>query len=238
MRRAGEAAGDQAPVVPVDAAAVVLVRGGDDVPQVLMAQRRKQASFAPGAWVFPGGLVEAQDRDAPDIPGLQADTACQQLVCQSQPHAYWWAAAREALEEVRLVPGLDEQTARELLHAELLAGRSFAELLSSAGIHGALADMAFCGYLVTPPPMPRRYATRFFMAACDGEPQVDGDEIIDARWIAPEAALQAHADGEFPIIFPQLMQLRRYAEFTSATALLDWARSGAGLPPTAGEEFV
>ena len=224
------------PATPIDAAAVVLVRGGNGAPEALMAQRRSKASFAPGAWVFPGGIVEAQDRSAPPIPNLQADVACQDLVCQSNPHAYWWAAAREALEEVRLAPGLDQDTARELF-AEL-DGSNFANLLSATGIHSALADMAFCGYLVTPPPMPRRYATRFFMAACDGEPQVDGDEIVDARWISPEAALAAHAAGEFPIIFPQLMQLRRYAEFTSATALLDWARSGAGLPAKAGEEFV
>lgn len=232
-----EPASGPTPVTPVDAAALVLVRGGDKTPEVLMAQRRKQASFAPGAWVFPGGIVEPQDRDAPEIPGLQANVACQQQVCQTNPHAYWWAAAREALEEVRLAPGLDEQTARELF-AELGTDACFADLLVSAGIHGALADMAFCGYLVTPPPMPRRYATRFFMAACDGEPQVDGDEIIDARWVSPDAALTAYASGDFPIIFPQLMQLRRYAEFTSAAALLDWARSGAGLPATPGDEFV
>lgn len=224
-------------MTPVDAAAVVLVRGGNAAPELLMAQRRKQASFAPGAWVFPGGLVEDQDRTAPAIPGLQADTACAHYVCETNPHAYWWAAAREALEEVRLVPGLDAETAHAL-HAEMLGGRTFAELLGSTGIHTALAEMAFCGYLVTPPPMPRRYATRFFMAACDGDPQVDGDEMIDARWVTPEAALQAHADGEFPIIFPQLMQLRRYAEFTSATALLEWARTGGGVPAPLGDQFV
>lgn len=232
-----ESAGGPVAATPVDAAALVLVRGGNATPEVLMAQRRKKASFAPGAWVFPGGIVEAQDQAAPDIPGLQADAACQQLVCQAKPHAYWWAAAREALEEVRLVPGLDAETARALF-AEVEQGQAFADLLSGTGIHGALADMAFCGYLVTPPPMPRRYATRFFMAACDGEPQVDGDEIVDACWISPTAALEAYAAGEFPIIFPQLMQLRRYAEFSSAIALLDWARSGAGLPTTPGAEFV
>lgn len=230
-------AGSEQAATPVDAAAVVLVRGGDTALEVLMAQRRKKASFAPGAWVFPGGIVEPQDRNAPAIPGLDASTACQQLVCQTEPHAYWWAAAREALEEVRLAPGLDAQTAREIF-AELGDDQNFADLLGAAGIQGALADMAFCGYLVTPPQSPRRYATRFFMAACDGEPQVDGDEIIAARWISPDDALTAYADGEFPIIFPQLMQLRRYAEFTNATALLAWASSGAGLPAAPGDEFV
>lgn len=205
-----------------------------------MAQRRADASFAPGAWVFPGGIVEDQDRAAPAIPGLDETAANDALGLRDGARAFWWAAAREALEEVRLLPDLEQDTARELFDS-LGTTASFSGRLCQAGIEDSLAGMAYCGFLVTPPALRRRYATRFFMARGDGDAQVDGDEIVDATWIAPETALKRHAAGDFPIIFPQLMQLmqlRRYAEFTSAESLLGWAHAGAERPMARGEQFV
>ena len=226
-----------APVEAVDAAALVLVRSGAAGPELLMAQRRPDAGFAPVAWVFPGGIVEDQDRAAPAIPGLDEPSANAALGVATGARAFWWAAAREALEEVRLMPGLDADTAQELFDS-IDASSSFSGRLCQAGIEGALAGMAYCGYLVTPPAMRRRYATRFFMARADGNPVVDGEEIVDARWIAPDDALARHAAGDFPIIFPQLMQLKRYVEFTSAESLLGWAQAGAERPTERGEQFV
>lgn len=47
------------------AATVVLVRDGDDSPEVLLIERPDRGSFA-GAWVFPGGKLEDADRDRDD----------------------------------------------------------------------------------------------------------------------------------------------------------------------------
>ncbi len=49
--------------VPRVAATVILMRGGDDGLEVLLAQRNPQARFMGGAWVFPGGAVSAEDGD-------------------------------------------------------------------------------------------------------------------------------------------------------------------------------
>jgi 8-oxo-dGTP pyrophosphatase MutT (NUDIX family) len=49
--------------VPRVAATVILMRGGDDGLEVLLAQRNLQARFMGGAWVFPGGAVSAEDGD-------------------------------------------------------------------------------------------------------------------------------------------------------------------------------
>jgi 8-oxo-dGTP pyrophosphatase MutT (NUDIX family) len=47
--------------VPRPAATVILMRGGDQALEVLLAQRNPGARFMGGAWVFPGGAVSGED---------------------------------------------------------------------------------------------------------------------------------------------------------------------------------
>src|ERR687893_602704 len=47
------------PTVPRQAATVVVLRGGARRLEVLMVQRTPRARFMGGAWVFPGGSVDA-----------------------------------------------------------------------------------------------------------------------------------------------------------------------------------
>ncbi len=47
--------------VPRQAATVILLRGGDRVLEVLLVQRTPLATFMGGAWVFPGGAVDASE---------------------------------------------------------------------------------------------------------------------------------------------------------------------------------
>ncbi|MFT3866057.1 MAG: NUDIX hydrolase [Solirubrobacterales bacterium] len=58
------------PAVPRPAASIVLLRRGGKHGQraleVLLLQRTTEASFFPGAWVFPGGSVEPEDGEGPD----------------------------------------------------------------------------------------------------------------------------------------------------------------------------
>ena len=51
-------------VTPRLAATTLIVRDGDGGMEVLMVRRSLQASFMPGAYVFPGGAVDAADGDA------------------------------------------------------------------------------------------------------------------------------------------------------------------------------
>jgi 8-oxo-dGTP pyrophosphatase MutT (NUDIX family) len=44
---------------PRQAATVILLRGGGDGLEVLLVQRNPEARFMGGAWVFPGGAVDA-----------------------------------------------------------------------------------------------------------------------------------------------------------------------------------
>lgn len=76
------------PDIPV-AATVVLVRDGVAGPEVLLLERPDRGSFA-GAWVFPGGKVDPEDRD-----GLPADA--------SEAAIARVAAVRETREETGLI---------------------------------------------------------------------------------------------------------------------------------------
>jgi len=57
----GTGMADQAIVVPHPAATVVLLRDGDAGAEVLLVRRNAQLSFHGGAWVFPGGRIDAED---------------------------------------------------------------------------------------------------------------------------------------------------------------------------------
>lgn len=77
LRAVADALTDSRPRRPEDAtdasipvaATVVLLRDGEHGPEVLMIERPDRGSFA-GAWVFPGGKLEADDRADPDEPEL------------------------------------------------------------------------------------------------------------------------------------------------------------------------
>jgi 8-oxo-dGTP pyrophosphatase MutT (NUDIX family) len=56
--------------IPRLAATVLLLRGGADRLEVLLAKRTPAARFMGGAWVFPGGSVSAED--GAGAPGLRA----------------------------------------------------------------------------------------------------------------------------------------------------------------------
>lgn len=49
------------PTAPRAAATVILLRGGGDSLEVLLVQRNPNARFMGGAWVFPGGAVDARE---------------------------------------------------------------------------------------------------------------------------------------------------------------------------------
>jgi 8-oxo-dGTP pyrophosphatase MutT (NUDIX family) len=80
---------------------------------------------------------------------------------------------------------------------------------------------------ITPPQVKIRFDTWFFLAPLpDGAaPQVDGAEVVDARWYEPTAALRAAADGELLLVFPTIKHLEQLSVFGSADELLDYARN-------------
>ena len=73
----------------VEAATVVILRDGPEGIETLLLRRNSRVGFAGGAWVFPGGRVDEEDRDGTSDDDEEA--------------AARRAAVREAAEEAGLV---------------------------------------------------------------------------------------------------------------------------------------
>jgi 8-oxo-dGTP pyrophosphatase MutT (NUDIX family) len=79
----------------------------------------------------------------------------------------------------------------------------------------------FCRW-ITPEIVSRRFDAWFFIALAPAHtpPEVDGGEIVDARWFEPAAALADAEEGDLSLAFPTRVQLGWLAEHpTSAAAL-------------------
>lgn len=85
---------------------------------------------------------------------------------------------------------------------------------------------------ITPEEVTIRYDTWFFLAPLpDGaEAQVDGAEMVDARWYTPAQALAAGAADEILLVFPTIKHLEQISVFASAHALLEHARASTVTP--------
>ncbi len=84
------------PATPRPAATVLLLRDGSQGIEVLMTRRSMTASFAPGAYVFPGGGIDAADAAAHDLAHRrpsQDDNRLTQAI----------AAIRESFEELGIL---------------------------------------------------------------------------------------------------------------------------------------
>jgi 8-oxo-dGTP pyrophosphatase MutT (NUDIX family) len=107
------------------------------------------------------------------------------------------------------------------------------EVHEEAGIRLPAADelVPFSRW-ITPAQVKIRFDTWFYLAPApaDAHPVVDGNEIVDARWYRPSAALEAGDSGELFLVFPTIKQLEQLAGFDSADALIEHARCREVLP--------
>jgi 8-oxo-dGTP pyrophosphatase MutT (NUDIX family) len=101
------------------------------------------------------------------------------------------------------------------------------ELEEEAGIKldGADQLVPFSRW-ITPAQVKIRFDTWFYLAPLPPgvTPEVDGGEVVDARWYGPEAALDASRNGELFLVFPTIKHLAQLSAFPSADELLEYAR--------------
>ncbi|HEV3101745.1 MAG TPA: NUDIX hydrolase, partial [Candidatus Dormibacteraeota bacterium] len=136
------------PSTPRPSATVLLVRGKKPW-ELLLMRRPRGADFAPGAYVFPGGVVHDEDSQWGDEIAV--------------------AAVRELFEEVGILLARNgRRFAREAdcrrVRALVGAGQSFGSALRSTGLEPALDRLVLLARWVTPAQMRRRYDARFYLA--------------------------------------------------------------------------
>ena len=172
------------------AATVILARPRFEV---YLVRRSTRSAFAPNAFVFPGGTIEARDSSVEvqqRMLGLEPDrlarefraTVSSELICTEPPierdaaRALLVTALRELFEEagVLLACTADEQPidAAALDWNQISVERDavragaldFAEFLGTHDWYGDARALTLFSHWITPPREPRRFNTHFFIA--------------------------------------------------------------------------
>lgn len=206
------------PAEPVPAATILMLRDGPSGLETFMVVRHHQIDFASGALVFPGGKVDDGDfgvRDLCDGVDGADDTQVAMMA----------GAVREAFEECgvllareRAADGLVSadrlarlEDYRDALHKGEVALRDF---LEREGLRLACDRLQHFAHWITPPMVPKRFDTHFYLAAAPADHLAvhDGHESVDSVWISPADAVAGAEAGTYTVIFPTLRNLEMLGE--------------------------
>lgn len=206
------------PVTPRPAATVLLMRDTPQGPQVLMTRRSATASFAPNAYVFPGGAIDPADAQAHPLstrrPGQSDDALTQAL-----------AALRESFEELGVLLARDAQ-GQWVPPATVQALDRHGNWLTQLQAHGLTlsgAEVFPLAHWITDRDLPKRFDVPFLVARMPPgqEPVPDNREQFEPVWLHPATALAEHEAGRFFMIFPTVRTLQRLVAFPDVQAVLD-----------------
>ena len=232
------------PARPKPSSTVVLLRPGassgaaSGSPEAFLLRRHATMAFAARMHVFPGGGVDP--RDADDVPWagpspahwgeqLGADPAtASELVC---------AAVRELFEECGVLlagpadhagpgEGVVDDVSGDDWEADRLAllDRSLAlsDLLDRRGLVLRSDLLRAWAHWRTPECEPRRYDTRFFVAALPaGQRARDvGGEADRAAWVSVDLAVAEHHAGRMAMLPPTISTLEEIAAAGDVDAVL------------------
>jgi 8-oxo-dGTP pyrophosphatase MutT (NUDIX family) len=211
------------PVTPRDAATVMLLRDAPTGLEVFMMVRHDSMRFAAGALVFPGGSVDAADRE----------------LAEPTMDAFQVAALRETFEECGILlaraaggPALVAADRLLRLEAKYRAALTTGELTLAAMLRAEdltlAADLLVpFAHWITPASQPKRFDTRFYLAAAppDQLGTHDGQEAVDSLWIAPAQAVTQTAAGRYKLVFATQLNLVKLARHKTVAEALDAARS-------------
>ena len=217
-----------------DAATVMLVRDRADGVEVFMLRRSAELDFVAGAYVFPGGAVDDADRHSrfeAVCDGLSDPEASAVLGIPSGGLAFWVAAVRECFEEAGVllarhsggdVVSFADPVTEKRFTAYREAETRLVELCRVEALLLTTDRIHYHSHWITPVGPPRRYDTRFFIAAAPPaqEPLHDGRETVASIWVRPSDALARHEAGELQLILPTIRTLESIAAFSTTADLL------------------
>ena len=209
------------PVATRPAATVLLLRDSDNEGnqgvEVLMTRRSMTASFAPGAYVFPGGgidVADAQSHAQSTRRATQGDLHLTQAV----------AAIRESFEElgVLLARHADGTAPTTADIAALDRKAPFAAQCKQRSLTLCGAEVFVLAHWTTDRDLPRRFDVPFLVARMPpGQtPVADESEQFEPVWVRPADALARHTAGNFFIIFPTIRTLERLQAYATVDAVL------------------
>lgn len=223
-------------------ATIVLIREGAADPEILMVRRRAGDAFG-DSYTFPGGVVDADESAAHAFcRGKTEEGADIELNLGSGGLDYYSAAVRELFEETGILLARDRHGAWAFsndtnaeprlrqLRGKLNSGAlPWSELLQTHDICVACDALHYFSFWETPERLPKRWATRFFLAEAppDQDAEHDGNELTDSCWMTAADVLSSGNRGDMKLPFPTIASLRMFTTFKTVAAMLDWAGAQA-----------
>ncbi len=215
------------------AATVMLVRDNPSGLQVYMVKRPGRGDF-PDLHVFPGGKVDEDDWQPDSCPMLNDQDASARLGVNAGGLRYWVAVARECFEECGVLLANDAEGPIQLDSGQydsvaesrqsLLKGDiTWAAVLQQQQVTIASDRLVYFSHWITPPSVPRRFDTRFFLAAMpvDQNALADTDETADdGHWVNPSQALENAREGDWQMIEPTKRSLETLSQYSSVELAL------------------
>lgn len=216
------------------AATVVLLRDSAAGLEVYLLRRAGSMAFAAGMHVFPGGSVDERD-GSPDTAWAGPDPRswAEALGCDEPlARALVCAAVRETFEESgvllagpdaeQVVADTTTQGWEEDRQALLDRAVSMARLLAARRLVLRSDLLRAWAHWVTPEFEPRRFDTRFLVAALPaGQHARDvSGEADRAEWVPVEAAVAAYEAGRMAMLAPTIAVLRELAPYARAADVL------------------
>ena len=213
---------------PRDAASLILLRDGTAGLEVFLLRRHGQSEVLGGAYVFPGGKLDASDLELAAASHLDQSLAAlhaalaEPRLSLAQASGLYVAALREAYEECGVLLA-------EAAPTVLPQGLGFNAALAQLQLRLQTRALAPWSRWVTPR-MPsvssKRFDTRFFVAAmpADQRAQHDAVETTASTWLRPRAALERYWARELEFAPPQLMTLAHLSRFADVASVLQAAR--------------
>ncbi|MBA3309256.1 MAG: NUDIX hydrolase, partial [Nocardioidaceae bacterium] len=209
-------------------------------------------AFAGGMYAFPGGTVDRRDADhATAWAGPSAADWAARLSCsESEARALVCAAVRETFEESGvLLAGataasvVDDTTGEgwERDRAALVdKSLAFADLLDQRGLVLRTDLLAAWAHWITPEFEPRRYDTRFFVAAMPpGQRTRDVSGEADAEtWMRPQDALAGVDGGTMAMLPPTYITIAEMGRFDTAADAIAAADGRAVTTVVPGVEII
>jgi glyoxylase-like metal-dependent hydrolase (beta-lactamase superfamily II)/8-oxo-dGTP pyrophosphatase MutT (NUDIX family) len=190
---------------PIQAAGVLLARAPGS-PELFLVRRSEQLRFMGGFWAFPGGKVSPEDADIPFVPPGNGAEQVRRAT-----------AVREVFEETgvllaRHVDGSFPRGGPELdaLRRGLNEGQlSFRDVLGRLHVALRTEDLRLVGSLTTPPFVPTRFDTTFFVGhlPADQEAEVWPGELAEGRWASADDVLGRWTRGECLVSPPTVTTL-------------------------------
>jgi 8-oxo-dGTP pyrophosphatase MutT (NUDIX family) len=207
---------------------VLLLREQHGAIEVLLTRRHENLAFMGGMWVFPGGTLCAADTSAASlalIPEI-ARAGCHRLLDldgNALPGATCLglaiAAARETFEETGVLLAttaeghhcVGERLTRlhDRQRAIVSQPELFATSMQEERLQLDVRRLIYWAHWITPSVVPKRFDTRFYLAALPPEQiaTVDHVEATELRWMTPAAVIAATHDGTMTLSRPTLYNL-------------------------------